>query len=127
MVLSPDSVERLITSRTSGIIGVHLFGTPCDTDALAALAARRGLRLVYDATHAFGCAHRGRMIGSFGDAEVFNFHATKAVHAGEGGAVVTNSDELAAAISLTVLESAPEIFAANRRNYGRSPARKGLC
>jgi len=147
MVLAPDSVERLITPRTSGIIGVHLFGTPCDTDALAALAARRGLRVLYDAAHAFGCSHGGRMIGTFGDAEVFSFHATKAVHAGEGGAVATNDDELAAgmrlmrnfgfsgpdrvvalgtngkmselsaAMGLTTLESADEIFAANRRNY----------
>lgn len=147
MVLAPDSVERLITPRTTGIIGVHLFGTPCDTDALGALAERRGLRVLYDAAHAFGCAHRGRMIGTFGDAEVFSFHATKAVHAGEGGAVVTNNDELAsamrlmrnfgfsgpdsvvalgtngkmselaAAMGLTTLESADEIFAANRCNY----------
>ena len=147
MVLAPESVERLITPRTSGIIGVHLFGTPCDTDALGALAARRGLRILYDAAHAFGCAHRGRMIGAFGDAEVFSFHATKAVHAGEGGAIATNDDalasamrlmrnfgfsgpdsvvalgingkmsELAAAMGLTTLESADEIFAANRRNY----------
>ena len=147
MVLCPRSVERLITPRTSGIIGVHLFGTPCDTDALAALAARHDLRLLYDAAHAFGCSRRGRMIGTFGDAEVFSFHATKAVHAGEGGAVLTNGDELAAAIrlmrnfgfsgpdnvvalgtngkmselsaamGLTTLEDADEIFATNRRNY----------
>jgi dTDP-4-amino-4,6-dideoxygalactose transaminase len=149
MVLCPDSVARLVTPRTTGIVGVHLFGTPCDTDGLAALAARHGLRLLYDAAHAFGCSRRGRMIGTFGDAEVFSFHATKAVHAGEGGAVVTDNDDLAAvlrsmrnfgfagpdnvvalgtnakmselsaAMGLTLLESADEIFAANRRNYER--------
>src|SRR5205085_11055845 len=63
-------------------------------------AERQQLRPLVDAAHAFGCTHRGRMIGNFGDAEVFSFHATKFVNAFEGGAIVTNSDELAAKIRL---------------------------
>jgi dTDP-4-amino-4,6-dideoxygalactose transaminase len=60
--------------------------------ALGEIASRRGLRLLYDAAHAFGCTVGGRMIGGFGDAEVFSFHATKFLNSGEGGAVATNDD-----------------------------------
>jgi dTDP-4-amino-4,6-dideoxygalactose transaminase len=145
--LDPARVEDLITERTSGILGVHLWGRPCDTDALAKLAARHRLKLLFDAAHAFGCTSRGQPIGGFGDAEVFSFHATKFINSGEGGAVVTNDDaladrlrlmrnfgfadydrvvslgingkmnELAAAMGLTSLESMGEFVAANRRNY----------
>lgn len=93
--IDPEQVERLITPRTTGILGVHLWGNACDVDALADIADRKGLRLLYDAAHALGCGHEGRMIGNFGDAEVFSFHATKFVNSGEGGAIVTNDDELA--------------------------------
>lgn len=98
--LDPAAVERMITPRTSGIIGVHLWGRPCDTDALADIAERHGLRLMYDAAHAFGASHNGCKIGGFGDAEVFSFHATKFLNAFEGGAVVTNNDALAAKMRL---------------------------
>ena len=93
--IDPGTVERLIGPRTTGILAVHLWGNPCDVDALTEIAERRGLELLFDAAHAFGCSYRGRMIGNFGHAEVFSFHATKFVSAGEGGAIVTNDDELA--------------------------------
>jgi dTDP-4-amino-4,6-dideoxygalactose transaminase len=93
--LDPRQVERLITPQTSGILGVHLWGRPCDTDALEAIAQKHCLQLLFDASHAFGGSHHGRMIGHFGDAEVFSFHATKYVNALEGGAIVTNSAEVA--------------------------------
>lgn len=98
--LDPACVEQLITPRTTGIIGVHVWGRPCDTDALEHIARRRGLKLLFDAAHAFGCSHQGRMIGGFGDAEVFSFHATKFFNTFEGGAVVTDDDELAAKMRL---------------------------
>ena len=88
-------VERLITPRTTGLIGVHLWGQACDTDRLQSLADQHGLKVLYDAAHAFGCSRHGRMIGNFGDAEVFSFHATKFVNAFEGGAIATNDDEVA--------------------------------
>lgn len=94
--IDPARVEALITPRTTGILGVHLWGRPCAVDELAALADRHGLRLLFDAAHAFGVSDRGRMIGGFGDAEVFSFHATKFVNAFEGGALVTDDDDLAA-------------------------------
>ena len=98
--LDPDSVEALITPRTTGIIGVHVWGHACRVERLAEIARRRHLRLLFDAAHAFGCASGGTRIGNFGDAEVFSFHATKFVNTAEGGAVVTNNDALAEKIRL---------------------------
>jgi dTDP-4-amino-4,6-dideoxygalactose transaminase len=147
--LDPRRVEELITPRTTGIIPVHVWGRACDTDALAGIAGRRGLKLLYDSAHAFGCSHQGRMIGGFGDAEVFSFHATKFLNSLEGGAVVTNDaalaervrlmknfgftyydqtdyvgtngklNEVSAAMGLTNLESMDEFIAVNQRNYQR--------
>jgi len=93
--LDAKQVESLITPRTTGIIGVHLWGRPCEIDSLAELAMRRDLKLLFDAAHAFGCTYKGRPIGGFGNAEVFSFHATKFLNSMEGGAVVTNDAELA--------------------------------
>lgn len=98
--LDPQQVERMITPRTTGIIGVHLWGHACAVEELQAIADRHELTLLFDAAHAFGCSHRGRMIGNFGAAEVFSFHATKFLNAAEGGAVVTNDDELAERVRL---------------------------
>ena len=98
--LDPAQVERLVTERTSGILGVHLWGRPCAIEALQAIADRHGLQLLFDAAHAFGCSHRGRMIGNFGRAEVFSFHATKFFNSFEGGAIATNDGELAQQIRL---------------------------
>jgi len=99
--IDPAKIEALITPRTSGIIAVHLWGRPCNIDALANLATRHHLRLIYDAAHAFGCSHKTKMLGGFGDAEVFSFHATKFFNTFEGGAVVTDDDRLADEIRLT--------------------------
>jgi dTDP-4-amino-4,6-dideoxygalactose transaminase len=150
--LDPEQVAACITPRTTGIIGVHVWGRACDVAALQQLADRHGLALLFDAAHAFACSHRGTMIGNFGAAEVFSFHATKIVHCGEGGAVVTNDDELArrlrllrnfgfagydrvvsagtngklselsAALGLTSLDGLDEFVAANRRNHDRYAA-----
>ncbi len=147
--LDPQLVERLITPRTTAIVGVHLWGRGCDVDALVEIARRRGLQLLFDAAHAFGCTAGGRQIGGFGACEVFSFHATKFVHAGEGGAVTTNDDrlaarlrsmrnfgfagydnvtavgtngklsEIAAAIGLTSLESREQFIAVNRAHHAR--------
>ncbi len=99
-VIDPGRIERHITPRTTGILGVHIWGFPCDTAALEVIAERNDLRLLFDAAHAFGCLHRGTPIGNFGDAAVLSFHATKFLNAFEGGAVVTNDDALAERIKL---------------------------
>ncbi len=98
--LDPASVERMLTPRTSGIVGVHLWGVPCDIEALSTLARGAQVPLIFDAAHAFGASHNGRMVGNFGSAEVFSFHATKLFHTFEGGAVVTSDSGLAAEIRL---------------------------
>jgi len=98
--LDPASVESKVTERTTGIIGVHVWGQPCAIDPLTRIAAKHGLHLIFDAAHAFSCSYEGRMIGTFGRAEVFSFHATKFMNTFEGGAIVTNDDALAAKLRL---------------------------
>jgi dTDP-4-amino-4,6-dideoxygalactose transaminase len=145
--IDSDQVERMITPRTTGIIGVHVWGRPCEINKLGEIARCRNLKLLFDAAHAFGCTYETHMIGNFGNAEVFSFHATKFFNTFEGGAVVTNDDELAnkiqlmknfgfvgydnvvyigmngkmnevsAAMGLTGLESLAEFIAINYRNY----------
>jgi dTDP-4-amino-4,6-dideoxygalactose transaminase len=145
--IDPATVERMITPRTTGIVGVHLWGRPAPVEALQSIADARGLQLMFDAAHAFGCTHQGRMIGNFGRCEVFSFHATKFFNTFEGGAIATNDDKLAeklrlmknfgfhgpdniiylgvngkmtevcAAMGLTGLESLDEFIEINRRNY----------
>lgn len=95
LTLDPDRVEELIGPDTSGILGVHLWGTACDVEGLAEVASRHGLKLVFDAAHALGCSYGGRLLGRFGDAEVFSLHATKVCNAFEGGIVATQDDALA--------------------------------
>jgi len=93
--LDPDACEAAITPATGAILGVHLFGNACDTDRLSDLADKHGLPLFLDAAHAFGCSHHTRPLGGFGRGEAFSFHATKAFHTFEGGAITTNCEELA--------------------------------
>jgi dTDP-4-amino-4,6-dideoxygalactose transaminase len=87
LTVSPEAVERAITPRTTAILGVHVYGVPCDVAALQAVADRHGLRVIYDAAHAFGTRVGGRSIGQFGDITMFSFHATKLFHTAEGGAL----------------------------------------
>lgn len=98
--LDPDSVRRMITPRTTGIIGVHLWGRAAPIDELQAIANEHGLKLMFDAAHAFGSTYKGQTIGRFGACEVLSFHATKSFNTFEGGAVTTNDDELAETIRL---------------------------
>lgn len=98
--IDPRAVERLITPRTSAIVGVHLWGRPCQVEALAEIADRHSLALVFDAAHALCCTHGGTPVGGFGTAETFSLHATKFVSAGEGGAITTNDDALAEELRL---------------------------
>jgi dTDP-4-amino-4,6-dideoxygalactose transaminase len=93
--LDPDAVRRMITPRTTGIIGVHLWGRAAPVEALQEIADEHDLKLMFDAAHAFGCSSGGTMIGNFGECEVLSFHATKFFNTFEGGAVLANNDELA--------------------------------
>ena len=98
--IDPAEIEKHITPNTTAIMGVHLWGRPCDIEVLEEIAQKHNLRLLFDASHAFACSHNGKMIGNFGIGEVFSFHATKFFNTLEGGAIVTNDDELAAKIRL---------------------------
>lgn len=145
--LDPDAVRSMITPRTSGIIGVHLWGRGAPVEQLQTIADEHNLKLMFDAAHAFGCSHQGKMIGSFGACEALSFHATKFFNTFEGGAVITNDDELAekmrlmrnfgfsgfdnvihsgtngkmievaAAMGLVNLDAIDGVIEANRRNY----------
>jgi dTDP-4-amino-4,6-dideoxygalactose transaminase len=85
MVIDARKIEDLITARTSAIVAVHVYGFPCDVDRIQNIAERYGLKLVYDAAHAFGTEINGVGIGNFGDISMFSFHATKLFHTVEGG------------------------------------------
>ena len=100
LCIDPASVEPLVTRRTTGILGVHVYGVPCNVDALGAIAHRHGLRVVYDGAHAFGTQINGQAIGTFGDATMFSFHATKLFHTAEGGALAVNDPDLKQHIDL---------------------------
>lgn len=94
LCLDPRRVEEAITERTSGILPVHVYGTPCDTRRLGALARQHGLKLLYDAAHAFGVDDGGGSLVRHGDASVMSFHATKVFNTFEGGAVICHDPEL---------------------------------
>jgi dTDP-4-amino-4,6-dideoxygalactose transaminase len=93
--LDPQAVEAAITPRTSAIMAVHIAGRPCDMDALTEIARKHGLALIEDAAQAHGASWKGRRVGAIGDAGGFSFQASKNITAGEGGAVTTDSDEIA--------------------------------
>lgn len=98
--IDPTHIEKLITPETSAILAVHLWGRPCAIEKLTDIANKYQLKLIFDAAHAFGCSYHQTMIGNFGEAEVFSFHATKVINTLEGGAIVTNNDDLAEKLQL---------------------------
>lgn len=98
--IDPKEIEKHITPNTTAIMGVHLWGRPCDIEVLEQIAKKHNLKLMFDASHAFACSYKGKMIGNFGIGEVFSFHATKFFNTLEGGAIVTNDNELARKIRL---------------------------
>jgi dTDP-4-amino-4,6-dideoxygalactose transaminase len=100
--IDPAAVDAALSPQTGAIMGVHLWGRPCDVSALTQIARARGIPLLFDAAHAFSCEYHGVKIGNFGDAEVFSFHATKFLNSFEGGAIATNSDVLAATVRLMI-------------------------
>ena len=85
--MDPDKIEELITDKTVAVIPVHVYGNIADTEKIEAIAHKHGLKVIYDAAHAFGESKDGKGAGSFGDASMFSFHATKVFNTIEGGAV----------------------------------------
>jgi dTDP-4-amino-4,6-dideoxygalactose transaminase len=93
--ISPASIEEKISPRTSAIIATHVYGNPCDIEAIAAIAAKHNLKVIYDAAHAFGVTYKGESIFKYGDVATASFHATKLFHTIEGGGVFCTDRDIA--------------------------------
>ena len=100
--LNPTNIEPLINSKTTAIVPVHVFGNPCEVEAIQAIANKHNLKVIYDSAHAFGSQYKGQSVLNYGDISTLSFHATKLFHTIEGGAVITNDDELATKIRLLI-------------------------
>jgi len=98
--IDADKIEALITEKTSAILGVHVFGNPCDVEKIQAIADKHNLKVIYDGAHAFGSKINGEPISSFGDMTMFSFHATKLFNTIEGGALTYNDPELGRQLDL---------------------------
>lgn len=97
--ISRETVERQLSDKTTGILATHVYGNPCPVDEIQQLADAHGLKVIYDAAHAFGVKFKGRSVLDYGHISTLSFHATKLFHTIEGGGIVTNDDELAHKIS----------------------------
>ncbi len=94
--VNPELIEKAITKNTTAILATHVFGNPCDVEAIQDIANRNGLKVIYDAAHCFGVNYKGMSLLEYGDISTLSFHATKLFHTVEGGAVVTANKELQA-------------------------------
>lgn len=92
--IDPKKIEAAITAQTSGIVATHVYGNPCDVEAIDAIAKKHNLKVIYDAAHAFGTTYKGKSIYSLGDISTASFHATKLFHTIEGGAVFTEDQSM---------------------------------
>ena len=92
--IDPDKIEAAITDNTVAIMPVHVYGTPCDTERIDAIAKAHGLKVIYDAAHAFKTSYKGGSVLRFGDISTLSFHATKTYNTVEGGALICHSAEM---------------------------------
>lgn len=97
--LDADKAEALVTERTVAILPVHVYGNVCDVEGIQAVADRHGLKVIYDAAHAFAVRRQGVSVANFGDASMFSFHATKVFNTIEGGAVCVKDETLVPALN----------------------------
>ncbi len=98
--IDPKEIEKKITRKTKAILAVHVFGNPCDTEAIKKIAKKHKLTVIYDACHALGIKHKGKPLFSYGDISVTSFHATKLLNTAEGGAMFTNNPRTAKRLKL---------------------------
>jgi len=99
LCLDPNLIEAAITPKTTAILATHVYGIPCDVEKIQSIAEKHHLKVIYDAAHTFGVKYLGKSLVSYGDISTLSFHATKLFHTVEGGAIITNDDELAHRIS----------------------------
>jgi len=98
--LDPNQIMRHIEPDTTAIVATHVFGNPCDVERIGQIARQHNLKVIYDGAHAFGSLYKGRSVYSWGDISTLSFHATKLFHTIEGGAIVTDDDDLAERVRL---------------------------
>ena len=94
LTIDETKIEEAISPRTSAILATHVFGNPCNVEAIAEIAAKHNLKVIYDAAHCFGVKYKGKSIFEYGDISTCSFHATKLFHTGEGGALFTHDPQL---------------------------------
>lgn len=92
--LDPSKIVAAITPRTTAILAVHVYGNPCQVEAISEIASRHNLKVIYDAAHAFGVIKGGNSILNYGDLSVVSFHATKVYNTIEGGAIISHTEEM---------------------------------
>ena len=124
-------IEELITDKTCAIVPVHVYGNLCDDDAIRMIADKHGLKVIYDAAHAFGASYKDRSAGSLGDASMFSFHATKVFNTIEGGAVCFHDDTLVDKLNdwKNFGQHTPEniVYAAGNGKMSEFQAAMGIC
>lgn len=94
LTIDEDKIESAITDKTTAILATHVFGNPCNVEAIQAIAQKRNIKVIYDAAHCFGVKYKGKSIFNYGDISTCSFHATKLFHTAEGGAMFTDDKNL---------------------------------
>jgi len=131
LTIDPKNIEAQITTNTSAIVPVHVFGNVCDVETIATIAKKHRIKVIYDAAHAFGVRYKGESILNFGDISTLSFHATKLFHTIEGGALIINDDSLVKKarylrnFGIENAESIPELGTNAKMN--EFEAAMGLC
>jgi dTDP-4-amino-4,6-dideoxygalactose transaminase len=126
--IDPAKIEGAITARTSAIIATHVYGNPCDIDAIQKTANEYGLKVIYDGAHCFGTTYKGASVFNYGDISTTSFHATKLFHTIEGGAIFANDSRVASELSVEtggLASSHVEYLCSNRMSEVH--AAMGLC
>lgn len=129
--MDTKQLEALITEKTSAIVPVHVYGNLCDVETIGAIAKKHGLKLIYDAAHAFAVKYKGVSSANFGDAAMFSFHATKVFHTIEGGAVCFSDDSLVQTLNdrknFGIHGPESVVFAGGNAKMSEFQAAMGLC
>lgn len=129
--INPKNIEKLITPNTSAILPVHVFGNACEVEEIEQIAKKHNLKVIYDAAHAFDVKYKDKSVLSYGDISTLSFHATKLFHTIEGGAIITNDDELALKIRYLInfgIKTPTEIpYLGTNAKMNEFEAAMGLC
>ena len=129
--IDASKIEALITEKTAAIVPVHVYGNLCDVERIGAIAEKYGLKVVYDAAHAFGVTYKGVSSANFGDASMFSFHATKVFNTIEGGAVCYADDALTPVLTAMrnfgICTETEIAYAGGNAKMNEFQAAMGLC